>query len=532
MKTVVIGFIGTILDNGFSAKRWERWRPTVAICQHDELLVDRMDIITKKRFDRLNMLIKDDIQAVSPETEVHFHYLDFDDPWDFETVYSVLHDFAKSYPFDTETNDYLLHITTGTHVMQICMYLLTESHYFPVKLMQTGPSYQDKHDIRGGYSVIDLDLSKYDQIAMRFQQQISDDISLLKSGIKTRNKSFNALMEKIEHVAMNSVEPILLSGPTGAGKSNLARRIYQLKQCRRQIEGEFIEINCATIRGDAAMSALFGHKRGAFTGALADREGLLKAANGGLLFLDEISELGADEQSMLLRAIEEKQFLPVGSDRETGSDFQLICGTNRNLHQEVQKGCFREDLLARINLWSFTMPGLRDRREDIEPNLDYELDRFAEKNKQCVVFNKEARARFLSFATSQEALWSSNFRDLSGAITRMCTLSIGGRITVDVVDEEITQLRKRWGKVEKSFDSVLLEVLLGEDYAHRFDRFQLVQLIDVLSVCRTSRNLSEAGRKLFAVSRKGKKQPNDADRLRKYLAKFGIEWRDLNTIAE
>src|SRR4029079_9293184 len=163
--------------------------------------------------------------------------------------------------------------------------------------------------------------------------------------------------------------PILLMGPTGAGKSQLARRVFELQKSRRQIGGAFVEVNCATVRGDGAMSALFGHKKGAFTGANADRPGLLKTANKGVLFLDEIGELGADEQAMLLRALEEKLFLPLGADKETGSDFMLIAGTNKDLNTAVHRGQFRDDLLARINLWTFRLPGLRERLEDIEPNI-------------------------------------------------------------------------------------------------------------------------------------------------------------------
>src|SRR5690606_29133174 len=121
-----------------------------------------------------------------------------------------------------------------------------------------------------------------------------------------------------------------------------------------------------------AMSALFGHVKGAYTGAARDRPGLLRAADQGVLFLDEIGELGADEQAMLLRAIEAKRFLPVGTDREIESDFQLIAGSNRDLGRAAVSGGFRDDLLARINLWSFPLPGLRERPEDIEPNLTYE----------------------------------------------------------------------------------------------------------------------------------------------------------------
>ena len=148
------------------------------------------------------------------------------------------------------------------------------------------------------------------------------------------------------------------------------------------------------------MSTLFGHTKGAFTGALKDRAGLLRTADGGVLFLDEIGELGSDEQAMLLRALEEKTFLPLGSDRESRSDFQLIAGTNRDLYSAVREGRFREDLLARINLWMFSLPGLQSRPEDIEPNLQFELDQYARKTGNRVTFSKEARQKFLEFALS------------------------------------------------------------------------------------------------------------------------------------
>jgi transcriptional regulatory protein RtcR len=319
---------------------------------------------------------------------------------------------------------------------------------------------------------------------------------------------------------------VLLTGPTGAGKSQLARRIYELKRQRQQVAGAFVEVNCATIRGDQAMSALFGHTKGAFTGATADRAGLLRAADGGILFLDEIGELGADEQAMLLRAVEERRFLPVGSDREVESDFQLIAGTNRDLLAEVAAGRFREDLLARINLWTFCLPGLAARREDIEPNLEYELELHTMRTGNKVTFNKEARRRFLEFAVAEGSVWKANFRDLNGAITRMATLAPGGRITVATVEEEIERLESAWGGVDGDDDQSLLEEVLGRDRAAALDRFDRVQLADVIRIFRQARTLSEAGRRLFDVSRTRKTSTNDADRLRKYLGRFGIGWED------
>jgi transcriptional regulatory protein RtcR len=526
-KHVAIGLLGATLDSGKGPERWERWRPTVAVCQHEDLLIHRFELLCQKKFLALARTVIEDIGTVSPETEVKLTEIELSDPWDFEEVYGALHDFTVRYEFDIDREEYLIHITTGTHVEQICLFLLTESRYCPAKLVQSSPPSARKRGSPGTYEIIDLDLSRYDRIASRFQQEQKEAASFLKSGIETRNPAFNRLIDKIEQVAIASLDPLLLMGPTGAGKSRLAKRIYELKRARHQVQGDFIEVNCATIRGDAAMSALFGHVKGAFTGAVNSRPGLLRAADGGVLFLDEIGELGADEQAMLLRALEEKVFLPLGSDREVKSDFQLIGGTNRDLAARVRDGRFREDLLARINLWTFYIPGLRDRLEDIEPNLKYELEQYARRTGKRVTFSKEACEGFLKFAVSHEARWSGNFRDLNGAVARMSTLAPGGRITNEVVNDEIDRLRSAWRAQQGTESEDLLERLIGREKLSGLDLFDRHQLASVLQVCRDSRTLSEAGRALFTTSREKKKTVNDADRLRKYLARFGLEWRQL-----
>lgn len=523
----MIGFLGNVLDARGKVNRWNHWRPTVSICQHEDFLVDEFDILHHARDASLAKMVQADIESVSPETAVRLVPFKVPDAWDFELVFSALHDFARSYDFDTDQNEYFLHITTGTHVAQICMFLLAESRHIPAKLLQTAPGNpKDPEKTTGTYRIIDLDLSKYDKISQRFHREQREGIAALKAGIDTRNKSFNRLIDQMERVAIQSTAPILLTGPTGAGKSHMARRIYELKRSRRQIAGPFVEINCATIRGDGAMSTLFGHVKGSFTGALQDRPGLLKAAHGGLLFLDEIGELGLDEQAMLLRAVEEKRFLPVGSDKETASDFQLIAGTNRSLSDEVTRGQFRDDLLARINLWSFRMPGLRERPEDIEPNLQYELEQVTLRTGQLITMNKDARDKFLRFATSSDGHWLGNFRDLGAAVTRMATFAEQGRITSQVVADEIDRLRNSWACATSPPDDTLAS-LLSSGSLEQLDLFDRVQLAEVIRVCQSSRSLADAGRKLFAVSRQKKQNPNDADRLRKYLARFGMKWEEV-----
>jgi transcriptional regulatory protein RtcR len=279
-----------------------------------------------------------------------------------------------------------------------------------------------------------------------------------------------------------------------------------------------------------------------------------------MLFLDEIGELGLDEQAMLLRALEEKKFLPLGADAEVSSAFQLIAGTNRDLGRRVARGEFREDLMARINLWTFGLPALKDRPEDIEPNIEYELEQFAKRTGRTVRFTSEARKAYVEFAVgaggSGGAAWTGNFRDLAASITRMATLSPSGRIAEDAVVAETARLSARWDqsreepaadgrqkardvpvKKRRAADVEGEQVtweqfdwcaeIMGHEATAELDRFDRVQLNDVLGVCSRSRTISVAGRELFAVSREKKASKNDADRLRKYLARFGLNWEDV-----
>lgn len=520
-RNVVLGVLGTTLDKrGKRENRWTKWRPTVGLCQQEGLKVDRLELLHQPKDRGMAQQIVEDIAKVSPTTQVVLNEVELTDPWDFERVYNAFLDFTGHYPFDTENEEYLVHITTGTHVVQICWFLLTEARYIPAQLLQTAPGERsDRLSPAGVYSIIDLDLNRYATLTNRFQREQKHSVSFLKSGIETRNKTFNGLIDQIERVALRSDAPMLLTGPTGAGKSFLAQRIFELRQARHLVKGIFVAVNCATLRGDNAMSTLFGHVKGAFTGALQARAGLLKEANGGVLFLDEIAELGLDEQAMLLKAIEEKKFFPFGSDKEVSSDFQLIAGTHRNMQEWISQGRFREDLYARINMWTFQLPGLAERREDIEPNIEYELQRFARNQQTQVRFDTDARDGYLSFACSPQAAWRGNFRELSASVARMATLSEQGRINKALVNEEIMRLKSNWQEPRA--------VHAFSNMPENIDLFEKRQLETVIDVCRNSVSLSEAGRRLFAISREQKKQPNDADRLRKYLARFSLSWDEI-----
>ncbi len=528
-KNVVINILGVIKDaKGRGSRRWHVWRPTISLVSHPEFPVHRMELLYEPDYLRLARKVVADVNQVSSGTQVDMVEIGWNDPWDFADVYAWLYEFAKHYAFDTENENYYLNISTGTHVNQICMFLLCEAQLFPSKLVQVSPDFsaQDEEKSKGILRIIDLDLSKYDALSQRFMQQAISGTEFLKAGIQTRDAAFNHIIEEIEQVAISSKDAILLQGATGAGKSQLARRIYELKVSRGEITGSFVPVNCATLVGDGAMSALFGHVKGAFTGAVNVRTGYLLQANKGLLFLDEIGELGMDEQAMLLHAIEAKEFYPVGSDRLVYSDFQLIAGTNRDLNEAVQQGKFREDLLARIDIWSWQLPSLKQRMDDFEVNLEFELRQSARLLDRNIRFSQRAKRTYLAYAKSPEATWVANFRDLNASVTRMATLSPTGRIDETTVDREIERLRQRWqGKTSPSAVELsdYVEQILLED----MDSFDQEQLKYVIGVCLKSKSLAEASRKLFDKSRLRKQTQNDSHRLRLYLQKFGLSANDL-----
>ncbi len=519
-RRVVLGFLGTTLDTGAKAQRWTRWRPTVSMCRHPDLPIDRVELWHGPNAGPVLAQVTADLAEVAPATQVVPHLLTIRDPWDFEEVFAALFEFARSYPFDPAHEDYLVHITTGTHVVQICLFLLVESRRLPARLLQTSPGPRGDGTPIGRYELIDLDLARYAGLAARFRRERATGQALLKDGIATRTPAYNQMIDELETVALAGRDPILLLGPTGAGKSQLARRVYELKRQRHQLAGPLVEVNCATLRGDGAMSALFGHVKGAFTGAATARAGHLRAADGGALFLDELGELDVGEQALLLHALETKRWRPVGADAEVVSDFVLIAGTNRDLTAEVAAGRFRADLLARLDLWTFRLPGLAERRADLAPNLDHELERAAAAVGRRITLAADARARFLAFAESPTATWPGNFRDLAGAVHRMATLAPGGHVDVATVDREVARLTRAWHGVTAA-DRVTRA--LG-DRAATLDRFDRAQLEDVLAVCAHAPSLSDAGRQLFAASRARRTTTNDADRLRKYLARFELTW--------
>ncbi len=242
--------------------------------------------------------------------------------------------------------------------------------------------------------------------------------------------SFEASLKLAENVA-DSESTILLAGESGTGKEVFARYIHDLsgRSTRR-----FLSLNCGALPEGLLESELFGHTKGSFTGAVKDKEGLFVAASGGTFFMDEVGELSPSTQVKLLRVLQQREVIPVGSTDPVPVDVRLIAATNRELEREIEEGRFRRDLYYRLNVISMVLPTLRDRREDVPLLAEHFLKRHAARAGEDP---KKLSTRAQSVL--QEYHWPGNVRELENVIERAVVLTPGSAIKADAFPERLTE---------------------------------------------------------------------------------------------
>jgi DNA-binding NtrC family response regulator len=234
--------------------------------------------------------------------------------------------------------------------------------------------------------------------------------------------AFTAVLQQIDMVAPTE-STVLILGETGTGKELAARAIHRRSKRRT---GPFVSVNCAAIPAPLVASELFGHEKGAFTGALQRRIGRFELAHGGTIFLDEIGELPAETQLALLRVLQERELERVGGHQAIAVDVRVIAATNRDLHVAIEEGAFRSDLYYRLNVFPISMPPLNARREDIPMLVDHFIDRYARKHAQ-----KKPHVSRTTMDQLQAYGWPGNVRELQNVIERALIISGTGDLRVD-----------------------------------------------------------------------------------------------------
>lgn len=260
------------------------------------------------------------------------------------------------------------------------------------------------------------------------EKQLDDKHSF--ENITGQSKAILQVLSLARKVAVTDTT-VLLTGETGTGKEVFALAIHQASHRKNN---HFVAINCAAFSKELLESEMFGHKAGAFTGAVKDQKGLFEEADHGTIFLDEIGELALDLQTKLLRVIENREFIKVGENKPTHVDVRIIAATNRDLQKEMEAGNFREDLYYRISVFQIQLPPLRDRVEDIELLAKYFMTRFANKSNKKIYYISPSYLHEL-----RQHNWKGNIRELKNVIERSVILTDGDTLTSDTLPLEFQQ---------------------------------------------------------------------------------------------
>lgn len=266
-----------------------------------------------------------------------------------------------------------------------------------------------------------------DNIALRTFLGMNRNISII-----AKSRSMKHILDTIEGIKNSDVN-MLLTGETGVGK-NLIAKIIHFTSMRQ--ERPFLSINCATLTEELLVSELFGHEKGAFTGAVTTKQGLVEIADTGTLFLDEISELSPALQAKLLKAIDDNEFFRVGGTKPVRVDVRFIAATNQTVKELISKGKFREDLYYRLNVMEIFIPPLRDRREDIRPLSKYFLQKHLPRShKRITGFSKESMDILMKYS------FPGNVRELENIIERAIILEKGTLVTPDSLPSGLRTLQ-------------------------------------------------------------------------------------------
>ncbi|KAF0216015.1 MAG: two component sigma-54 specific Fis family transcriptional [Geobacteraceae bacterium] len=276
------------------------------------------------------------------------------------------------------------------------------------------------------------------------------------------------LQDQIKLVAPTNAS-VLITGENGTGKELVARSIHFYSQRR---DKSFVEINCAAIPEELIESELFGHERGAFTGAVAQKKGKFDLADGGTIFLDEIGDMSLKTQAKVLRILQERKFERVGGTRTVEVDVRIVAATNKVLDDEIRSGNFREDLFYRLNVVPFKVPPLRERKEDIPLLIEYFLELFSQ---------REGRERKLmvpeAMALMRDYDWPGNVRELKNIIERLVIMAPGRTITVNQVPDYIAGGEVSRGGGASRLESVL-EISSLREAREEFEKEFILQKLE------------------------------------------------------
>ena len=288
-----------------------------------------------------------------------------------------------------------------------------------------------------------------------------------RSQIVGHSSAMREVYDLIEQVAP-ARSTVLVTGESGTGKEVVARAIHFSSP--RAESGQFVAVNCSNIPSELLESELFGHTKGAFTGAIAAKKGLFEVADGGSIFLDEITTIPPETQARLLRVIQEREFTPLGDTQPHRVDVRIIAATNSDLQRAVKSGDFREDLFYRLNVINIHLPPLRNRREDILPLAQHFIRKYNDENDRTI--SEQLAPEVLK--TLESYPWPGNVRELETAVERAVIIARTNELTLDCLREEILNPASRGGGQAGITDSAsALDIAGGISFYDEVSRFEI-----------------------------------------------------------
>jgi len=380
---------------------------------------------------------------------------------------------ARDQVFDLSIVDLQLASRDGISLMEELHLILPE---MPVIILTAYGSIENAVEAmkRGAYSYLTKPFEPQDllfQIDRALESgRLNVEIKRLKGlleqrydfvNIVTRSEKMKRILEMVSQIAKTD-STVLIHGESGTGKELVAKAIHLASERKN---GPFVPINCAALPEALLESQLFGHEKGAFTGAIRSTKGLFTQAHGGTLFLDEIGDMPLSIQAKLLRALQEKQFYPVGSEKAVAVDVRVIVATRKDLEVQVKQGLFREDLFYRIHVIPIKLPPLRERKEDVPPLVEHFLNKFSQQMKKDV--------KGLMPQAMQKMMlhdWPGNVRELENTVEYAVAMTQQNMITEDFIlqttkgitsEEPLKPLKEARDAYEKGYLVRLLEICSG-----------------------------------------------------------------------
>lgn len=426
-------------------------------------------------------------------------------PIHYASIYTQVSKHLKDLGLPRDDVTLTFHLSPGTPAM-VAIWIMLAKTRFPAKLIQTSRE--------GGLESVDFSFDLASDFLPEYLQRSGERIERLAQGPKESTPHFNKIVHGsssvkkqillAQRIAAHDV-PVLILGETGTGKELFAEAI---REASDRASKPFITVNCGAIAPELANSELFGHVRGAFTGAVGSRKGHFQEANGGTLFLDEVGDLPLDSQVRLLRAIQAKEVTPLGESKAVKVDVRIIAATHRDLAAEVSNGRFREDLFHRLAVGILRLPPLRERDGDV----DLLLDTFLAQINADARGKPEAQEKKISVNARKilnSHAWPGNVRELYHTLLRASIWSLGPEILPSDVESALLQIPQKG------------DAVLGRPFTQGFD---LERLLNEVSRDYVTRALKQTGnRKTAAATMLGF---SNHQTLGNWIKKLGIESHD------